>query len=84
MQEHGNKAEPFIASDLNVRGKRCTNALMCACRLRCVEIVNLLVNAGANLNLKDGANGWTALSEACMRMGGKAVDLVVSPTCIIG
>ena len=105
MQEHLDKAEPSTVqdlitagADLNVRGKRRTSALMYACRHRCVEIVNLLVNAGANLNLKDGANGWTALSEACMRMGGKAVDvdivqclidsganldLVDSPTCII-
>ena len=105
MQEHHDKAEPSTVqdlitagADLSVRGKRRTSALMYACRHRCVEIVNLLVNAGPNLNLKDGANGWTALSEACMRMGGKAVnvdivqclidsganlDLVDSPTCII-
>ena len=81
LETHRNRAEPstvrdMIAAgaDLNVRGKRRTSALMYACRHRCAEIVDLLVSAGANLNLKDGANGWSALCEACMRMGGHDVD----------
>jgi len=62
-------------ADLNVRGKRRTTALMYACRHRCVEIVQQLAIAGSNLDAKDGANGWTALHEACMCMGGNEVDV---------
>lgn len=57
-------------ADLNVRGKRRSTALMYACRHRNQELALMLIDAGANVNAKDGANGWTALFEACMSMGG--------------